>query len=105
MNNNDFFATEKTLGNLRTLSMVEGISLLLLLFVAMPLKYVAGLPQAVSIVGMIHGLLFMALVIMIFLVGSSRNWTKGFMVFAVLMASLPLGMLILDGRLKKMYQS
>ena len=47
---------------LRTLGVVEGISTLVLFFIAMPLKYMAGLPMAVTIVGSIHGLLFVALV-------------------------------------------
>ncbi len=46
---------------LRGLSLAEGISFLLLLGIAMPLKYWAGLPLAVSIVGALHGALFVAL--------------------------------------------
>jgi integral membrane protein len=46
---------------LRLMGMVEGTSTLLLFGVAMPLKYVAGLPMAVTIVGAVHGLLFLAL--------------------------------------------
>lgn len=48
---------------LRVLSIVEGISTLLLFFIAMPLKYAAGMPMAVTIVGSIHGALFTFLVI------------------------------------------
>ncbi|HMQ23694.1 MAG TPA: DUF3817 domain-containing protein [Planctomycetota bacterium] len=43
---------------LRTLAFVEGISFLVLLFVAMPLKYFFAMPIAVSIVGAVHGALF-----------------------------------------------
>jgi integral membrane protein len=43
---------------LRKISLAEGISYLLLLGIAMPLKYWAGLPLAVKIVGSIHGALF-----------------------------------------------
>ena len=49
------------LRRLRWLSRVEGVSTLLLLFVAMPLKYVAGKPLATSIVGSVHGALFVIL--------------------------------------------
>lgn len=52
------------LKKLRTLGIVEGISTLVLFFVAMPMKYLAGMPMAVTIVGSIHGLLFVALVLM-----------------------------------------
>jgi integral membrane protein len=52
------------LKKLRLLGLVEGTSTLLLFGVAMPLKYLAGLPLAVTIVGSVHGLLFVALTIM-----------------------------------------
>ena len=48
---------------LRHIGLVEGTSTLLLFFVAMPLKYFADMPKAVSIVGMIHGVLFTLYVI------------------------------------------
>ncbi|MEO1129751.1 MAG: DUF3817 domain-containing protein [Planctomycetota bacterium] len=51
------------LNALRALSIVEGVSTLLLFFVAMPLKYAADMPMAVTIVGTVHGALFTLLVI------------------------------------------
>lgn len=50
------------LTKLRILGAIEGVSTLLLFGVAMPLKYMAGIPLAVSIMGSLHGVLFMALV-------------------------------------------
>lgn len=52
------------LRRLRLVGMIEGISTLVLFGVAMPLKYVAGIPMAVSIVGPIHGVLFILLATM-----------------------------------------
>lgn len=52
----------------------EGISYILLLFVAMPLKYLFDTPQAVSMVGMAHGLLFIAYLYMIVASKSAANW-------------------------------
>jgi integral membrane protein len=43
---------------LRFVGFVEGVSYLVLLFIAMPLKYWAGMPLAVRVVGMLHGVLF-----------------------------------------------
>ncbi len=43
----------------RIISMVEGISFLLLLFAAMPAKYYLGVPEAVTVMGWAHGMLFM----------------------------------------------
>ena len=48
-----------SLRTLSVLALVEGASLVALLGIAMPLKYFAGMPVAVSIVGMAHGLLFL----------------------------------------------
>ena len=47
-----------SIGRLRAIGLVEAVSFLVLLGVAMPLKYFAGLPEAVKIVGWLHGLLF-----------------------------------------------
>ncbi len=49
------------LGRVRLLGLIEGWSFVVLLFIAMPLKYLAGQPLAVKIVGMAHGVLFLAL--------------------------------------------
>lgn len=43
----------------RIISMVEGVSFLLLLFAAMPAKYYLGVPEAVTLMGWAHGMLFM----------------------------------------------
>jgi len=59
------------LGRLRTLGIIEGLSTLLLFGVAMPLKYLGGMPMAVTVVGSIHGMLFLALVTM-FIMGWKR---------------------------------
>jgi integral membrane protein len=50
---------------LRQLSLIEGVSTLILFGIAMPLKYAAGMPMAVRIVGTIHGVLFTALAFML----------------------------------------
>ena len=51
---------------LRWAALFEGSSLILLLFVAMPLKYYAGIPEAVKIVGPIHGVLFLSFIVLLF---------------------------------------
>jgi integral membrane protein len=58
------------LNRLRLVSMLEGMSLLLLLGIAMPLKYAWDMPQAVSWVGLIHGLLFLFFLAILF-----NTWT------------------------------
>jgi len=59
-------ADQRFLRGLRQLSFVEGTSTLILFGVAMPLKYVWGMPLAVRIVGLAHGVLFSVLVLQLF---------------------------------------
>ena len=54
----------KFLRALRQVSRIEGVSTLVLFGIAMPLKYFAGMPRAVTVVGSIHGALFVGLVAM-----------------------------------------
>ncbi|HET7817818.1 MAG TPA: DUF3817 domain-containing protein, partial [Bacteroidia bacterium] len=50
----------KILNRFLKVGLAEGLSFIILLAIAMPLKYFAGIPAAVRIVGMLHGLLFIA---------------------------------------------
>ena len=67
-----FFSS--ALGRLRLIAFIEGVSFLTLLFIAMPLKYMYGYPQAVRTVGSIHGLLFVTYVLFVFQAKIERNW-------------------------------
>ena len=89
------------LNNFRIISLIEGLSFLVLLFVAMPLKYQWGYPEAVSMVGMTHGMLFMAYVILAGVVGQRQGWSDRFMFVVVLAGMLPFGCFVLEQRLKK----
>jgi len=55
-------------------SILEGLSFLLLLFIAMPLKYIWDMPQMVQQVGMAHGVLFIAYVFGAFWLFKPLNW-------------------------------
>lgn len=55
------FRTDTPTARLRLTAFLEGLSYVLLLFVAMPLKYAAGQPLAVRVVGSLHGALFVLL--------------------------------------------
>ncbi len=87
---------------LRTFGVVEGISTLVLFFVAMPLKYLANLPLAVTICGSVHGLLFIGLVIL-FIVGRDRIPIPfTLMIAGILGAIIPFGPFVVDLKLKKL---
>jgi integral membrane protein len=63
------------LGRFRAVSALEGLSYALLVFIAMPLKYGYDMPEMVRVMGMAHGLLFLAFVATLALATRSRQWT------------------------------
>jgi len=75
------------LGRLRITAFVEGWSFLILLFIAMPLKYWAGMPQAVRVVGMAHGVLFVLYVLFVIIVTIQKKWSFK-VLFLLFLASL-----------------
>ena len=84
------------LGRLRLLSIVEGTSTLLLFGIAMPLKYLADMPLAVRIVGLLHGLLFVCLAIAFLLATRRVPITKGLATAGIVAAVLPFGPFVFD---------
>ena len=90
-----------SLGRLRAVAIIEGISFLLLLFVAMPMKYVWDIPQAVRITGMVHGLLFIAFSIALLVAGLDRRWGLGRMTVVFLSSLIPFGTFLMDRSLKR----
>ena len=59
----------------RIIAFLEGLSYLGLLFIAVPIKYLADDPQYVKMLGMPHGIFFIAYIILVFLVKEELNWT------------------------------
>ncbi len=92
---------KKTLKNFRLLAMIEGISLLTLLFIAMPLKYYADITQIVPIIGMIHGLLFMAFMVSSLNISHKLNWPIFFWLLVFISSIVPAGTFLMDLKLKK----
>ncbi|GMQ23912.1 DUF3817 domain-containing protein [Algoriphagus sp. oki45] len=83
------------------ISILEGISFLLLLFIAMPLKYIYDFPQAVTYVGWAHGLLFILYIYVVFPTAQKLKWEFGRTFFALFASILPFGPFIFDRNLKK----
>lgn len=88
-------------GRFRVVAFLEGCSFLLLLLVAMPLKYVLGFPQAVSLVGMAHGLLFVAYLVALALAAMEARWDLSRCVLAFVASLLPGGTFWFDAQLRK----
>lgn len=80
-----------TLGRLRLVAFIEGVSYLILLFVAMPLKYIYEQPQAVRSVGSIHGFLFVAYVLLVFLTKIEHRWDWAKTRLLLLISLIPFG--------------
>ena len=93
------------LRKLRVLGMVEGSSTLILFFVAMPLKYAAGMPLAVRIVGSLHGLLFVCLVGMFLLAIKKVPLSARMAAFGIIAAVLPFGPFVFDRWLSRMEEA
>jgi integral membrane protein len=85
---------------LRYTGIAEGISFLVLLGIAMPLKYFAHLPQAVQVVGWAHGVLFVAFYVMAFLYKEENKKSFRWLVIAGIAALLPLGTFVWEKRLR-----
>ena len=91
----------KQLKIFRKVAFWEGISYLLLLGVAMPLKYMADMPKAVSIVGMAHGILFLLYLLFLYLVWHERDWKLSRVAIAFVASLLPFGTMVFDKSLKE----
>jgi len=89
------------LGRLRLVGLLEGASFLLLLGVAMPLKYIAGKPEMVSAVGMAHGVLFMLFVLALAQAAPALRWPVSKVVLVFFAAVVPFGPFVLDARLRR----
>ncbi len=85
----------------RVVAFLEGVSYILLLFIATPIKYLANDPQYVKMLGMPHGMLFIGYIILAFLLRSDYKWnTRQFLV--ILIASvIPFGTFYVDRKYLK----
>lgn len=92
---------KKTFGWFRKVAIAEGISFLLLLGLAMPLKYFAGWPIAVTIFGSLHGILFISFIVLAYLVKEGHNKTNVWLLKAFIASILPFGTFIADKQWKK----
>ena len=87
------------LGRLRVIALLEGWSLLILLFIAMPVKYIMGIPEATQAIGLIHGILFVLFVFATLIISFLQKWNLG-TVFVVMASSVvPFGTFYIDRKL------
>jgi integral membrane protein len=89
------------IGRLRLIGLLEGSSFLILLGIAMPLKYLAHRPEAVKIVGSAHGFLFLVFVLALFHAASDRDWPLKKIAAGFIASVLPFGTFIFDANLRR----
>jgi integral membrane protein len=89
--------------NLRIVGIAEGISFLVLLLIAMPLKYYMGIPEVVKVVGWMHGVLFILYIIAVLFAIKAMAWSFFGVIIALAASLLPGGTFALDRSWKKRY--
>src|SRR5690554_4846926 len=82
---------ELSVKSFRLISTLEAISFLVLLGIAMPLKYIWEMPQMVQVVGMAHGILFVMYVGGAIYMYKKLNWSMGILSIVILCSILPFG--------------
>lgn len=91
---------QSAIDDLRRVGKLEAISFLVLLAVAMPLKYLAGIPLAVKICGWAHGALFVWFVISLWLAAREAGLSLRQVLTVFVAALLPFGPFVIDRRLE-----
>ncbi|HAN30004.1 MAG TPA: hypothetical protein DCQ06_00265 [Myxococcales bacterium] len=87
------------LNQFRTIAWIEGVSYLVLLFIAMPLKYMMGIAIAVKLTGWAHGVLFIAYVALCMRAGHKERWSLLFTLLALGASLVPFATFWLDRKL------
>lgn len=95
-----YFTT--AIGRLRLYAFLEGISLLVLIFIAVPLKYIYESPALVKNIGPVHGALFLLFVFNALLTGVEQKWKFGETTWKVILACfIPFGTFYIDRKILK----
>ena len=87
---------KKTFSWFRKVAYAEGVSFLVLLLIAMPLKYFANLPMAVTVAGGLHGILFVSFIILAYLVKKENNKSFGWLIKSFIASIIPFGTFYMD---------
>ena len=85
-----------TLKTFRVISLLEALSFVILLLLAMPIKYILGNPELVRIVGMAHGILFVLYILGAFLFKNKLKWSNQILGVVILCSIIPMGPLYVD---------
>ena len=89
------------IARLRLIAKIEAVSFLILLGIAMPLKYLAGVPLAVKLVGWAHGVLFILFVLALTRAKRDARLPTPLAALVFVAALLPFGPFVIDARLSR----
>ncbi len=92
---------KSVLKQFRVIAIAEGISFLILLFIAMPLKYIADQPLAVKYTGWVHGILFVLYLYALLKVWMEWKWEINKVIMAFIASLLPFGTFYFDNKYLK----
>jgi integral membrane protein len=90
-----------TLDRFRSIAIIEGISFLLLLIIAMPMKYLMGIPEPVKYLGWAHGALFVLFMALLLQVWIQYKWSFWKVVLAFISSLIPFGTFYLDKKIAR----
>lgn len=82
-------------------ALAEGSSFLVLLCIAMPMKYVMGMPRVVTVVGAIHGILFLLYIGQLAKLRATYQWDNKFSLSAFVASLLPFEPFVFDKHVRK----
>ncbi|WP_323807963.1 DUF3817 domain-containing protein [Halarcobacter mediterraneus] len=88
------------LGRFRVISAIEGLSFLVLVLIAMPIKYIGGDPQPVKIIGMAHGVLFIIFMLSLFEAKIRHEWENSLTLQLFILSLIPFGAIFIEKKVK-----
>ncbi|MGB0770549.1 MAG: DUF3817 domain-containing protein [Flavobacteriaceae bacterium] len=88
----------------RIIAFLEGLSYVLLLFIAVPIKYLNNDPSYVKMLGMPHGLLFMGYIALAIVLRTDNQWIKNNFFMVLIASVIPFGTFVVEKKLNKTIQ-
>ncbi len=82
----------------QVMAYVTGLGLLALVCVAMPMKYFGGEPGPTTVIGQLHGFLFMIYAVLVLLLGYARGWTVRRILLVLVAGTIPFAAFVAERR-------
>nr|WP_321223417.1 DUF3817 domain-containing protein [uncultured Psychroserpens sp.] len=89
------------LNSFRIVALLEGVSYILLLFIATPIKYLADNPMFVKLLGMPHGVLFLVYIVLAIMVGQQLKWNTKTLLIVLAASLIPFGTFYIEKKYLK----